>query len=120
MARKRPVRSENMALLRSSDGGRMRVCRIVVGSSWSSYWSSDSEPTFGGPVSYFSDASLVGDWPVLVGMWPMLVGRTSCAGGRLVYAGERWVSAGERWACDRVEARTSCAGKDCAGELGEA
>jgi hypothetical protein len=61
----------------------------------------------------FSDVSLVGDWPVLVGMWLVLVGRTSCAGGRLACAGERW-------ACDRVVARTSCAGKDCAGELGEA
>ncbi len=52
----------------------------------------------------------MGDWPVLVGMWPVLVGRTSCAGGRSACAGERW-------ACDRVVARTSCAGKDCAGGL---
>ncbi len=101
VAGKRPVRSENMALLRSSDGGRMRVCRIVVGSS------------FGGLGELFLDVSLVGDWPVLVGMWPVLVGRTSCAGGRLTCAGERW-------ACDRVVARTSCVGKDCAGKLGEA
>ncbi len=100
MAGKRPVRSENIALSRSSDGGRMQVCRIVVGSSWSSSWSSDSEPTAGGPGELFLNVSLVGDWPVLVGMWPVLVGRTSCAGGRLACAGGRL-------ACDRVVARTS-------------
>ncbi len=38
VAGKRPVRSENIALSGRSDGGRMQVCRTVVGISWSSYW----------------------------------------------------------------------------------
>ncbi len=42
MAGKRPVRSENIALFRRSDGGTMQVWRTIVGSSWSSYWSRDS------------------------------------------------------------------------------
>ena len=33
VAGNRPVRSENIALSRKSDGGRMQVCKIVVGSS---------------------------------------------------------------------------------------
>ncbi len=55
---KRPVRSENIALSRRSDGGTMEVWRTVVGSSWSSYWSSDSVlPGAGGP----GEVSLAGD-----------------------------------------------------------
>ena len=33
VAGKRPVRSENIELSRSSDGGSSRVCSVVVGSS---------------------------------------------------------------------------------------
>ncbi len=56
---KHPVRSENMAVSRSTDGGSMRVCRIVVGSSCVAYWSSDSELSVtGGPGAVSSDESL--------------------------------------------------------------
>ena len=78
---KRPVRSENIALSRRSDGGTMEVWRTVVGSSWFSYWSSDSVlPTAGGP----GEVSLDGDEDET----------GSGAGGRLVI--------------DRVVANTSC------------
>ena len=79
---KRPVRSENIALSRRSDGGTMEVWRTVVGSSWSSYWSSDSVlPTAGGP----GEVSKAGG-PGEVSL--------AGAGGRLVF--------------DRVVANTSC------------
>jgi hypothetical protein len=98
VAGKRPVvRSENIALSRRSDGGRMQVYRTVVGSSWSSYWSSDSIPTgAGGPGEVSSDVLLCA---------VREAGTGPCAGGRL--------------ACDRVVARTSYAENDGAGELGE-
>ena len=63
VAGKRPVRSENIALSRRSDGGTMQVWRTVVGSSWSSYWSRDSVPPgAGGPgeVSLAGDAARTG------------------------------------------------------------
>jgi hypothetical protein len=58
VAGKRPVRYENIAVSRSSDGDKMQVCRIVVGSSCTAYWSSDSAPTeAGGPGEVVSNES---------------------------------------------------------------
>ncbi len=76
----------------------MQVCRIVVGSSWSSYyWSSDSVPTgAGGPGEVSSDVSLCE---------VREAGTGPCAGGRLAF--------------DGVVARTSCAENDGTGELCE-
>jgi hypothetical protein len=81
VAGKRPVRSENIALSRRSDGGTMQVWRTVVGSSWSSYWSRDSvAPGAGGPGEVWSDGDESRTGPG--------------AGGRLEFA--------------RVVANTSC------------
>jgi hypothetical protein len=52
VAGKRSVRSDNMTLSRRSDGDMMQVCRIVVGSSRSSYCSSDSATTGAGGPSW--------------------------------------------------------------------
>jgi hypothetical protein len=83
VAGKRPVRSENIALSRRSDGGTMQVWRTVVGSSWSSYWSRDSVPPGAGGSGEVSSA---GD-----------EARTDLgAGGRLEF--------------DRVVANASCFG----------
>ena len=81
VAGKRPVRSENIALARRSDGGTMHVCRTVVGSSWSSYWSRDSVASgAGGPSEIWSG----GD------------------------DSRRATGAGGRFELDRVVANTSC------------
>ncbi len=81
VAGKRPVRSENIALARRSDGGTMQVWRTVVGSSWSSYWSRDSvAPGAGGPGAIWS-------------------GGDDCRTG---------LGAGGRLELDRVVANTSC------------
>jgi hypothetical protein len=59
VAGQRSVRSENMAVSRSSDGGSMQVCRIVVRSSCVAYWSRDSEPSGASrPGEVSSDESL--------------------------------------------------------------
>ncbi len=128
VAGKRPVRSENKSLARSSDGFRMHVCRIVVGSSCSSYWSSASGPTVGRSGELSSDVSLADEECVLVG-------KISGAGRRSTGAGRRWAwflvlvctiggagrqlaGAGERWAWALVVARASWAEGDGAGRLG--
>jgi hypothetical protein len=81
VAGKRPVRSENIALSRRSDGGTMEVWRTVVRSSWSSYWSRDSVlPGAGEP------------------------GELSSAGDE----DETGPGAGGRLGFDRVVANTSC------------
>ncbi len=75
------MRSENIALSRRSDGGMVQVCRTVVRSSWSSYWSRNSVPPgAGGPgeVSSAGDEARAGPG----------------TGGRLEF--------------DRVVANTSC------------
>ena len=97
---KRPVRSENIALCRKSDGGTMEVWRTVVGSSWSSYWSSDSVlPTAGGPGEV-SKAGGPGEVSKAGGP-----GEVSKAGG----PGEvSLAGAGGRLVFDRVVANTSC------------
>jgi hypothetical protein len=147
VAGKRPVRSENKALARRSDGFRMHVCKIVVGSSCSSYWSSASGPTVGRSGELFSDVSLADEECVLVGKisgagrrsawFLVLVGKMSGAGRRLVDAGagRRWAwflvlvckiggagrrlaGDGERWAWTLVVARASWAESDGAGRLG--
>ena len=115
VAGKRPVRSENRALVRSSDGFRMRVCRIVVGSSWSSYCSSASEPSTCGLGELSEDVSLADEGSVLVGKIFGAGRRLAGAGGRWAWismlvgkrggAGRRLAGAGERWAWALVMAR---------------
>jgi hypothetical protein len=92
VAGKRSVRSENIALSRKSDGGMMQVCRTVVGSSWSSYWSRDSVPPGAG--------------------WPGEVLNTGVEGRTGPDAGRRLEGA-------RVVANTSCFGFKGAGGLSD-
>ena len=106
---KRPVRSENIALCRRSDGGTMEVWRTVVGSSWSSYWSSDSVlPKAGGPGEVSkagepSEGSKAGE--------PSEGSKAGGPGEVLKAGGPGEVSfAGAGWGLvfDRVVANTSC------------